>query len=145
MVNVDVVQVIAAAPDEVSKILLDHQNAGQFFDAKFFVAKIEDEGEVFGGKGAIRHVNVAGVKFSEQILLANDSHIRYAIVGDRPLRGHQGNIYLEELSPSSTSVRYTIVCQAPKWLPDKLVEFLLSQAMKKALVKINKHFLAQAN
>lgn len=145
MVNVDVVQEIAAAPNEVSKILLDHQNAGQFFDAKFNVAKTADEGEVFGGKGAIRDLNVAGVKFSEQILIANDEHIRYAIVGDRPLRGHQGNIYLKEQNPSSTSVRYTIVCEAPKWLPDKLVEFLLSQAMKKALIKINKHFLALAN
>ena len=145
MVNVDVVQVIAAAPSEVSKILLDHQNAGQFFDAKFNVAKTADEGEVFGGKGAIRDINVAGVKFSEQILIANDNHIRYAIIGDRPLRGHQGNIYLEAQSPCSTSVRYTIVCEAPKWLPDKLVEFLLSHAMKKALVKINKHFVALAN
>ncbi len=145
MVNVDVVQTIAAVPSEVSKVLLDHQNAGQFFDAKFSIAKTADEGEVFGGKGAIRNLNVAGVKFSEQILIANDNHIRYAIVGDRPLRGHQGNIYLEEQSPSSTSVRYTIVCQAPKWLPDKFVEFLLSQAMKKALVKIKKHFVALAN
>jgi hypothetical protein len=145
MVNVDVVQTIAAVPSEVSKILLDHQNAGQFFDAKFSMAKTADDGEVFGGKGAIRNLNVVGVKFSEQILIADDNHIRYAIVGDRPLRGHQGNIYLEEQSPSSTSVRYTIVCEAPKWLPDKLVEFLLSQAMKKALVKINKHFLALAH
>jgi hypothetical protein len=145
MVNIDVVQTLAAAPSEVSKILLDHQNAGQFFDAKFSIAKTADEGEVFGGKGAIRNLNVAGVKFSEQILLADDNHIRYAIIGDRPLRGHQGNIYLEEQDPSSTSVRYTIVCQAPKWLPDKLVEFLLSHAMKKALVKINKHFIALAN
>jgi hypothetical protein len=145
MVNVNVVQVIAAASNEVSKILLDHQNAGQFFDAKFILAKTADDGEVSGGKGAIRNLNVAGVKFSEQILIANDNHIRYAIIGDRPLSGHQGNIYLEEQSSSSTSVRYTIVCEAPKWLPDKLVEFLLSQAMKKALVKINKHFVALAN
>jgi hypothetical protein len=145
MVNVDVVQVIAATPSEVSKILLDHQNSARFFDAKFSVAQMADEGEVFGGKGAIRNLNVAGVKFSEQILIANDNHIRYAIIGDRPLRGHQGNIYLEEQSPSSTSVRYTIVCEAPKWLPDKFVEFLLSHAMKKALVKINKYFLALAN
>ena len=145
MVNVDVVQVIAAGASEVSKILLDHQNAGRFFDAKFIVAKIADDGEIFGGKGAIRNLNVAGVKFSEQILIANPSHIRYAIVGDRPLKNHQGNIYLDEQNPTLTSVRYTIVCQAPKWLPDKLVEFLLSQAMKKALVKINQHFLAQAS
>ncbi len=145
MVNVDVVQVIAAAPSEVSKILLDHQNSARFFDAKFSVAKTADEGEVSGGKGAIRNLNVAGVKFSEQILIANADHIRYAIIGDRPLRGHQGNIYLNEASPSSTSVRYTIVCEAPNWLPDKLVEFLLSHAMKKALVKINKYFLAMTN
>jgi hypothetical protein len=145
MVNVDVVQEIAAGASDVSKILLDHQNAGRFFDAKFIVAKTADNGEIFGGKGAVRQLNVAGVKFSEQILIANSSHIRYAIIGDRPLRGHQGNIYLDEQNPALTSVRYTIVCQAPKWLPDKLVEFLLSQAMKKALVKINQHFLALAS
>ena len=144
MVNVDVVQEIAAGVSDVSKILLDHQNAGRFFDAKFTVAKTENNGEIFGGKGAIRDLNVAGVKFSEQILIANANHIRYAIVGDRPLKNHQGNIYLDEQNPTLTSVRYTIVCQAPTWLPDKLVEFLLSHAMKKALVKINQHFLALA-
>ncbi|MGB2740284.1 MAG: SRPBCC family protein [Cognaticolwellia sp.] len=145
MVNVDVVQEIAASANEASKILLDHQNAGRFFDAKFIVAKTADAGEIFGGKGAIRDLNVAGVKFSEQILIANSNHIRYAIVGDRPLKNHQGNIYLDEQNPTLTSVRYTIVCQAPKWLPDKLVEFLLSHAMNKALVKINQHFLALAS
>lgn len=145
MVNVDVMQGVAAAPSEISEILLDHQQLGRFFDAKFSVAKTADIGEIHGGKGAIRDVSVAGVKFAEQVLLADAKHIRYAIVGNRPLRNHQGNIYLDEQNSALTSVRYTITCQAPKWLPDKLVELLLAQAMKKALIKINQHFLSRAN
>ena len=68
MVNVDVVQTIAAVPSEVSKVLLDHQNAGQFFDAKFSIAKSADEGEVFGGKGAIRNLKVLLRKKLFQVL-----------------------------------------------------------------------------
>jgi len=145
MVNVDVVQIIAASASEISTILLDHQRLGRFFDAKFSVLKSADKAEMLGGKGAIRDVKVAWVNFSEQVLLANTAHIRYAIVGDRPLSHHQGNIYLDEQALTQTSVRYTITCQAPKWLPDKLVEVLLAKAMKKALIKINQHFHSRAN
>jgi len=143
MVNVDVMQMVAAPPSEISAILLEHQNLDRFFDAKFSLLKSADIGEIEGGTGAIREVTVAWVKFSEQVLRANARHIRYAIIGDRPLRNHQGNIYLAEHNSELTSVRYTIVCQAPTWLPDKLVAFLLTQAMKKALIKINQHFLLQ--
>lgn len=143
MVNVDVMHMVAAAPNEISKLLLDHQQLHRFFDAKFAVAKTADDGEPAGGKGAIRNVSVAGVKFSEQVLFTSSNQIRYAIVGDKPLSNHQGNIYLAAQTPTQTSVRYTIVCNGPKWLPDKWVEFLLAQAMKKALVKINQYFLSQ--
>lgn len=145
MVNVDVVQLVAATPNEISEILLDHQQLDRFFDAKFSLAKQPDEGEVAGGKGAIRNVTIAGVTFAEQVLSANAKHISYAIIGDRPLRNHQGNIYLVEQSPSLTRVRYTIICQGPKWLPEKLVAFLLAQGVKKALIKLNQFFLSMAN
>lgn len=143
MVNVDVLQQVAATPNEISKVLLDHQHLGRFFDAKFSLTSIADDGELAGGKGAIRKVTVAWVNFSEQVLLATSTHIRYAIVGNKPLSNHQGDIYLTEQSPNLTSVRYTIVCNGPKWLPDKWVEILLAQAMKKALIKIHHYFLLQ--
>lgn len=145
MVNVDVVQMIAGSASEISKILLAHQQLGRFFDGKFSLLKSADKDEVTGGKGAIREITLAGVTFSEQILQANTSHIRYAIIGERPLSCHQGNIYLDEQTPVLTRMRYTIVCHAPKWLPDKLVAFLLTQAMKKALIKINLYFLSRVN
>ncbi|MGB1263192.1 MAG: SRPBCC family protein [Cognaticolwellia sp.] len=142
MINVDVEQNIAASASEISAILLDHPKLARFFDARFSQLQSANADEMVGGKGAVREVTIAGVKFSEQVLLANTEHIRYAIIGDRPLRNHQGNIYLAQQAASLTKVRYTIVGHGPKWLPDKLLAFLLSHGVKKALVKLNQHVVS---
>lgn len=141
MVNVDIQQLIPANIHQVHQILLKHEQLDRFFDAKFCLRKSAVPNAIEGGEGCVREVTVLGVVFSEEILKSTLEHISYAIIGDKPLSGHQGNIYLTEQSKNETYVHYTIICQAPKWLPDKLVGFLLSQGIKKAMLKLKQYFV----
>lgn len=140
MVNIDVHQHIMASCEDICAVLLDHEQLPRFFDAKITLAKPENTGEVAGGIGSIRDVNVLGIKFSETILLASSDHIRYAILGQWPLKNHQGDIYLSANALGQTLVRYTITCEGPSWLPDSLVALILRQGIEKGLLKLAQHF-----
>lgn len=142
MINVDVRQEVLASPQDICALLLDHENLPRFFDAKIKLSRHENTGELLGGRGSIRDVNVLGIKFSEEIVSASLNHVCYAIIGDWPLKGHQGNIYLsvDASNKNKTFLQYTITCHGPKWLPDWLIELVLSQGIEKGLMKIAKYF-----
>lgn len=140
MINIDVHQHIMASCEDICAVLLDHEQLPRFFDAKIALAKPENAGEIVGGIGSVRDVNVLGIKFSEAILLASTDHIRYAIIGQWPLKNHQGDIYFSTSASGQTLVRYTITCEGPFWLPDGLIALILRQGIEKGLLKLAQHF-----
>ena len=146
MIFINIRQKIAATPEMVKSTLLDHAQLHRFFNAKFLLIKSQNSGEVAGGKGAIRQIQMSGLEFKEQIISADDNHISYQIIGNKPVAKHQGDIYFssaeDEVTPV-TAITYCIQCAAPWWLPSFILKFFIEKDIVSALKKLNSHFKEQ--
>jgi hypothetical protein len=143
MISVTLKQNVIASPSQVCTILLEHEQLNRFFDADFSLIKNQNNGEIKGGKGAIRQISMIGVKFEEEIMSADKQHIHYKIVGDKPVSDHRGDIYfsLNKITTiSTTDVTYQISCKAPWWLPSFVLSFLIKKDVTQALKKIARYF-----
>jgi len=143
MISINLKQSIAATPSQVSDILLDHEQLNRFFDASFLLIKKQNEGEIKGGKGAVREVSMLGVKFEEQIISADSNHISYQIVGNKPVADHRGDIHFFEdnnTATSMTEVTYKINCKSPWWLPSFILSFFIKKDITQALKKLSTNF-----
>ncbi len=94
MITITVVQPIFAPVNQIVEVLLNHAQLGRFFNAKISQLTPENVGELKGGRGAIRFINIGKISFKEQIVSATYEHICYQIIGNKPVANHQGNIYL---------------------------------------------------
>lgn len=142
MIEINVKHSVVAKPEKIRTLLLAHADLGRFFNAQFKVLTPQNSGEVSGGKGTIREIKMQGILFKEQIITADNSHISYRILGDKPVAHHRGDIYLKanNAHPSLTEVSYHIRCTAPLWLPNFLLAFFIKKDISQALKKIARYF-----
>lgn len=142
MIEINVKHSVAATPEQLCILLLAHADLGRFFNAQFEVLTPQDSGEISGGKGTIRQIKMQGTTFKEQIITADNSHISYRILGDKPVAQHRGDIYLKanNTQPSLTEISYHIRCIAPLWLPDFILAFFIKKDVSQALKKIASYF-----
>ena len=143
MISINLTQKIAATPSQISKVLLEHEQLNRFFNADFQLINKQNEGEITGGKGAVRLVSMLGVKFKEQIISADNQHISYQIMGNKPVAEHRGDIYFYEdnntVTPM-TEVNYKISCKAPWWLSSVVLGFFIKKDITQALNKLANNF-----
>ena len=142
MITIEVTQKISAPVEQVCQVLLDHPQLERFFNAKVKTIKMQNEGELLGGKGAIRQVSIGKIVFEEEIISASDEHICYRIVGNWPVSDHQGDIQLTPLDVGNrtTQLDYVINFNGPKWLPSFLLKFFVGSDITKAMKKLAQHF-----
>jgi hypothetical protein len=139
MISINLKQKVAAKPSQVMGILLEHNQLNRFFNADFQLINKQNEGEIAGGKGAVRQVSMLGVKFEERIISADNEHISYQIVGNKPVADHRGDIYFCEDSTTTmpmTDVTYKISCISPWWLPSAILGFFIKKDITQALKKL---------
>jgi hypothetical protein len=147
MISISVKQNIASKPSQVRDILLEHKHLDRFFNATFLLLKTQNKGEISGGKGSIRQVSMPGGKFQERIISADDTHISYQIIGNKPVAEHRGDIYFhtdnnspEPLTAPITKITYNISCKAPRWIPSFVLSFFIKKDITQALKKLASHF-----
>ncbi|MFT5814629.1 MAG: hypothetical protein ACI9VT_002390 [Psychroserpens sp.] len=142
MITLEVTQKVLAPADQISQVLLDHLKLDRFFNAKFTLIKIQNKGELIGGKGAVRQIAIGKIVFEEEIISATHDHICYRIVGNWPISDHQGDIQLTSLDVDNqtTQLDYVIRFNGPKWLPSFLLKFFVASDINKAMKKLAKHF-----
>jgi len=145
MITIEVTQKISAPVEQVCQVLLDHPQLERFFNAKVKTIKMQNEGELLGGKGAIRQVSIGKIVFEEEIISASDEHICYRIVGNWPVSDHQGDIQLTPLDVGNrtTQLDYVINFNGPKWLPSFLLKFFVGSDISKAMKKLAQHFASE--
>jgi hypothetical protein len=152
MISIAVTQKISAPVEQVCQVLLVHRQLERFFNAKIKVIKIEDDGELIGGKGTVRQISIGKIVFEEEIINASNKHICYRIKGNWPVSNHQGDIYLtpQFVSPATsfdrdsktTQLDYVINFNSPKWLPEFLLKFFVGRDIINAMKKLAEHFAA---
>jgi hypothetical protein len=143
MISIDVKLVINATPLQIRDVMLEHEQLSRFFNAEFMLIKNQDDGEVKGGKGAIRQISMMGVKFEEEIVSADINHISYQIIGNKPVSGHRGYIQFSKVNNTTTpktEVNYKIRCKAPWWIPSFILSFFIKKDVKQALSKLSIKF-----
>jgi len=154
MITIIVKQQVPAPVEQVSQVLLAHAQLDRFFNAKIKLLKSERDGELVGGKGAIRQISIGKIVFKEEIISASNEHICYRIIGNWPVSEHQGDIRLTpyiapQVKPEvttlggdkpSTNIDYLIQFKGPKWLPDFLLKFFVGRDIKNAMKKVTLHF-----
>ncbi|PKG99249.1 SRPBCC family protein [Paraglaciecola sp. MB-3u-78] len=143
MISISLKQSLAARPSQVRETLLDHEHLNRFFNATFLLLKTQNEGEIRGGKGSIRQVSMLGGKFQEQIISADDKHISYQIMGNKPVALHRGDISFDTDNSSAmatTEITYNISCKAPWWIPSFVLGFFIKKDITQALKKLATHF-----
>jgi len=141
--SINVKQMIAATPEKIRATMLEHEQLNRFFNADFLLIKEQNEGEVKGGKGAIRQVTISGIKFEEQIVSADNNHISYHIIGNKPVADHRGDIQFcvdNNAATAMTEVTYKICCKTPWWLPSSVLGFLVKRDVTHALKKLSLSF-----
>ena len=79
MILITIKQTLNAQPKQIISTLLDHQQLHRFFNAKFKLLQAQNEGQIEGGKGAVRQVKIGKITFSEQVISADQNHISYQI------------------------------------------------------------------
>ena len=142
MITINVEQQVLSPIEQVNKALLDHQQLDRFFNAKFKLIKTQNDGELVGGKGAIRQVTIGKIAFKEQIISASHEHICYRIIGKGPVANHQGDIRLTPLGDDNTTTQldYIIKFDGPKWLPNFILKFFIERDIKQAMKNLAEHF-----
>ena len=147
MISITVKQNITASPSQIRKTLLEHEQLNRFFNADFLLIKKQNDGEVNGGKGAIRQVSMIGVKFEERIVSADDNHISYQIIGNKPVAEHRGDIYFGSDSNSimpMTEITYNINFKAAWWQPSFILVYFIKKDITQALKKLAVNFEAES-
>ena len=143
MISISLKQNLAAKPSQVRDTLLEHEHLHRFFNATFLLLKTQNEGDISGGKGSIRQVSMLGSQFQEQIISADDNHISYQIIGNKPVAHHRGDIYFNTANSSAvptTDITYNISCKAPWWIPSFVLQFFIKKDITRALKKLATHF-----
>jgi hypothetical protein len=130
---------INTTPEVLLSTLLDHANLNNYFDAKFTVLSPADPDEIKGGRGCIREVRTFGIRFNERISGASTDGISYEIVGNFPMKSHQGNISFEQ-EKGQTRVTYEITCIPLWYTPKRLMKFILDSQIKTAFKNLGKAF-----
>jgi hypothetical protein len=163
MITIKVTQKILAPVEQVCQVLLDHQQLDRFFNAKIALVKNQNNGELIGGKGAVRRISIGKIVFEEEVVSASLEHICYRIIGSWPVSEHQGDIRLipqvipreapqkepqvssldSNSNNDSTQLDYVIKFNAPKWLPDFLLKFFVGRDIVNAMNKLADHFAAK--
>jgi len=142
MISIVLKQNLAATPIRIRDTLLEHNKLNRFFNANFLLINQQNDGEIVGGKGAIRQVSMMGVKFNELIVSADNTHISYQIMGNKPVADHRGNIEFCENNTSAqpmTEITYKIRCKSPWWLPRYVLSSLIKKDISQALKKLAIH------
>lgn len=140
MIDIDIKQMINAERQEVLKQLLDHEGLSRFFSAKFQLVCTANQGEIKGGKGALRQVDTMGVSFIEEVVKADNNGMEYRIVGSWPIQQHYGRIHLS-LELDKTLLHYRIEGKGPWFIPDSLLQFFIGNDVRRAMNKLAELYL----
>jgi hypothetical protein len=142
MITIEITQKILAPLSQVSEALLAHANLDRFFNAKIELVTSENDGELLGGKGAVRQIAIGNITFEEKIISATLEHICYRIIGKGPVSNHQGDIRLTPTGDDnqSTQLDYVIQFKGPSWLPDFLLKHIVGRDIKNAMQKLALYF-----
>lgn len=143
MINILVKQSIPTSKEILLQTLLEHEQLGRFFNARFSVVRAENKNEIKGGSGCVRAIKTAGLTFQEQIMEANSDGIHYQIIGDFFLKEHVGKIMFSSNNNGSavvTGVEYSIAFQVPWYLPSRLIKYFVESDIIKAMQKLKEHF-----
>lgn len=135
MADILIEQTTVSPPCFIQALLLDHVQLGRFFNARFKLVKQQNPGEIEGGKGAIREVTLFGYSFKEAIITATNNHIHYQIIGNKPVKNHSAHIWLKP-TEQGCKIKYHIQFTCPWFLPSRLLTFLLTRDIKRALLRI---------
>jgi len=147
MISITVKQSLAATPSQVRDILLEHEQLNRFFNAEFLLIKTQNKGEIKGGKGTIRQVSMIGVTFEELIISADNNHISYQIIGNKPVADHRGDIHFcknNNTAAPMTEITYKISGKTPWWLPSLVLGFFIKKDITQALNKLAISFKGSA-
>lgn len=155
MITINVTQQVLAPVAQVNQALLAHGKLDRFFNAKIKQVKGENDGELVGGKGAVRQISIGKIVFEERIISASVEHICYRIIGNWPVSDHQGDIRLTsyiapQVTPladdnKSTQLDYVITFNNPRWLPAFLLKFFVQRDIVNAMKKLALHFAENIN
>ena len=142
MITIEIAQQVLAPVEQICQVLLDHQQLDRFFKADFKLITRQNKGELLGGTGAVRQVNLGKIVFKEQIISATNEHICYRIIGRGPVADHQGDIYLTSVGNGNTATQldYVIKFNGPKWLPDFILKFIIERDIKQAMKNLAEYF-----
>jgi len=145
--KIDFTQRIEASPEQILNVLVDHNNLSRFFNAKISTITEQNSDEIVGGKGTVRLIKIGPISFKEQVLIANNEHFSYKIIGKGPVSEHQGDIYLKQSSNEYdnvvTDLHYIITCKAPFFIPDGLAKYFIEKDIKLAMKNIAEYFTRQ--
>jgi hypothetical protein len=136
MISIAVKQNINATSSQIKERLLEHEQLNRFFNAEFVLLKNQNEGEIKGGKGTIRQISMMGIKFDEIIISADNNHISYRIIGNKPVADHRGEINFaqnNDITRTVTEVNYNISCKSPWWLPSFILSYFIKKDITQAL------------
>jgi hypothetical protein len=130
---------INTSPETLLNVLLEHENLSVYFDAKFTIIEPEYKGELAGGRGCVREVRASGVRFLERITTASVEGISYNIIGNFPMKNHQGNIRFDREN-EKTFVTYEISCEPLWYMPNMLLKYLIDTQILTALKNLRAAF-----
>lgn len=139
MISITVKQKVGATPLQIRQTLLKHEQLDRFFNADFLLIKKQNEGEIEGGKGSVRQVSMVGIQFEEQIISADNNHISYQIIGNKPVADHRGDICFCSDSDSVTpitKITYNINFKPVWWQPSAILAFFIKKDITQALKKL---------
>jgi hypothetical protein len=143
MILITVKEKVGATPSQIKQTLLKHEQLDRFFNANFSLIKKQNEGEIKGGKGSVRQVSMIGIQFEEQIISADNNHISYQIVGNKPVADHRGDIFFCSDKGSVTpitEITYNINFKPVWWQPSFILVFFIKKDITQALKKLAIHF-----
>jgi len=136
--NIHLQQKVTMPSQKLLILLTDHARLSRFFNATFNVLNVSTNSLLAGGEGCLREVTTRGSTFIEEIVKADHQGIEYRIVGDKPLKNHQGIIRFIA-DESYMTIDYRISGQVVGWLPSFIVKYVIEKDIQKALSRIAKY------
>lgn len=127
-IRISQTQTLQCSAELVVATLLEHEQLNRFFNASF--AMLPAHTGIWR-----RQVTMLGHQFIEHVKHNEQYSIEYHIVGPSPVKNHHAKIQLTPLK-AGCQLTYVINCDAKFWQPSWLLKALITQDLKRALIKL---------